>query len=660
MIGVAWPYANGSLHLGHVAGSLLPPDIFARYHRMKGNEVLMVSGSDEHGTPITVTAEKEGLSPQEIVDRYHEEHKTNLKELGITFDLFFRTSHPNHKRVVQEIFLRLLERGYIYKKGVNALFCINCNRFLPDRYVEGTCPHCDFESARGDQCDKCGKTLEPEELIEPKCKLCGSPPELKETEHFFFKLSAFTDSLLEYLKDKTYWKGNVFKFTQNWLRSGLKDRAITRDLSWGVEVPLNGYDDKRIYVWFEAVIGYFSTSKEWARRIGNEDKWKEFWMNEDAKHYYFLGKDNIPFHTIIWPAILMGYGGLNLPYNVPANEYLTLKGEHFSKSRGIAVWLPECLSKFDPDSLRYYLSINMPENRDADFSWEEFYRKNNDELVGTYGNFIHRVLTFTASKIGYIPEMKELKDLDRNALERIEIAYKRVSECIEKCQFKNGLREVMALAHFGNKYFDERAPWSLIKESKEECETVLHICLRIVKALAFLSYPFIPFSAQKVWELLGYDGRIEEQDWEDGMKEIESGRELKKPVPLFKKIEYEKELKAEIETKMIKKSAVDLDVFSKLDLRVALIKDVEEHPNADKLYVLRVDLGTEERQLVAGLKDYYKKEELKGRKIIVITNLKPTKLRGVESQGMLLAAEDGKDVSLLVLDKDLPPGSKVR
>ena len=407
LIGVAWPYANGPIHVGHVAGCYLPPDIFARYHRMKGDEVLMVSGSDQHGTPITITADKEGVQPSEIAERFHEINSRALEQLGISFDLFFKTSHENHKVVVHDVFNKLLEQDLIYKQIMDSYFCNDCQKFLPDRYVEGECPHCGSPGARGDQCDDCGRTLDPVELIAPKCKLCGSYPEIRETEHFFFKLSEFQDKLLDYSADKDHWRHNTKNFTRNWLASGLRDRAITRDIKWGVEIPLDGYDEKRIYVWFEAVIGYLSTSKEWARRNGDENKWKDFWQDENTKHYYFLGKDNIPFHTIIWPAILLGYGGLNLPYDVPANEYLKFKGEQFSKSRGVSVDIPDYLETFDPDPLRYYLSINMPENRDADFAWDDFVNRNNTELVGTLGNFIHRSLTFTYKNFKSVPPLNK-------------------------------------------------------------------------------------------------------------------------------------------------------------------------------------------------------------------------------------------------------------
>ena len=642
-IGVAWPYANGAIHLGHVAGSLLPPDIFARYHRMKGNSVLMVSGSDEHGTPITVTAEKKGVSPKEIAQKFHKINSKAILDLGISFDLYFETSHENHKKVVQDFFLKLLEKEHIYKKTMQSPFCESCQKFLPDRYVEGECPHCGYENARGDQCDDCGKTLDPEELVNPRCKFCSASPEMKETEHFFFKLSGFQDALKKYVSDKDYWRHNTKNFTKNWLESGLRDRAITRDIKWGVEIPLEGYDDKRIYVWFEAVMGYFSTSMEWARRSGNEEKWKEFWQDESCRHYYFLGKDNIPFHTIIWPAILMGYGGLNLPYDVPANEYLKWGGEQFSKSRGISISVPDVLKKYDPDQIRYYLSINMPEIRDADFTQEDFVRRNNDELVSTLGNFIHRTLSFTQKNYGEIPKAKDLSDLDKEALEKIEKQVNAVSELIEICQFKKAIKEVMELAHFGNRYFDARAPWALLKKDREECATVLNISCRIVKALCISMSPFLPFSARKLWNMMGYD-EVSELKWEEAEKDVIAGQIMDKPTPLFKKLEY-------VEVEGVKEMEPDAKkeiTIEALDLRIGEIEEIEDHPDAEKLYVMKVNFGDEARQLVAGLKTYYAKEEMQGRKIVVVMNLKPAKLRGIESRGMLLAAEDKEGVVSLL------------
>lgn len=647
-IGVAWPYANGSLHLGHIAGCYLPADIFARYNRMIGNDVLMVSGSDEHGTPITITADKEKTTPQKIVDRYNKEHTENMKQMGISFDLFTRTTTKNHEEVTQDIFLTNYKKGNIYKKEVDAYYCKNCNRYLPDRYIEGECPYCGNKNARGDQCDECGKLLDPEELKSIRCKICGEIPEIKRSEHLFFALSKFEQKLLDWMKDKKYWKSSVLKFTENWLKNGLKDRAITRDINWGIKVPVDGFDDKRIYVWFDAVIGYLSASKEWSQKIGKPDKWKEWWYNKDSKHYYFLAKDNIPFHSIIWPSILMGYDEkLELPYDIPANEYLRLKGEQFSKSRGIAIWIPDIVKKLDVDAVRYYLSINMPESKDTDWTWEDFVAKNNDELVGTYGNFIHRVLTFTSKNYGNIPKLGKLDKTDKEALSKIEKTSKEVSELLSSCNFKKGLRAAMNLAKFGNVYFDQKQPWILVKEDKEKCGTVLHICLKIVKALAIFTAPYLPFSSDNVWKIFDKNS-VHETSWDDALKDLQIGRKIEKPKPLFKKLVLEDFMPKE-------------DVFSKLDLRVAKVLAVKDHPNADSLYMLHIDLGKMgKRVIVAGIKKDYSIEELKDRNIVVVANLKPANLRGITSNGMLLAASDDSGIVSLLNPGNASPGSDVK
>jgi methionyl-tRNA synthetase len=645
-IGVAWPYANGSLHLGHIAGCYLPADIFARYNRLKGRDVLMVSGSDEHGTPITITAEKEQTTPQAIVDRYHKEHTENMSQFGISFDLFTRTTTTNHESTVQEIFLALYQKKYIYKKSIDAVYCANCTRFLPDRYVEGTCPNCGYDAARGDQCDNCGKLLDSFELMNVRCKICGGTPVKQQTEHLFFALSAFESKLLAWLADKKQWKANVLKFTNNWLQNGLHDRAITRDITWGIKVPVFGFEHKRIYVWFDAVIGYLSASKEWSKKHHHPGNWEDWWKNPEAKHYYFLAKDNIPFHSIIWPSILMGYDEtLNLPYDIPANEYLTLKGEQFSKSRGIGIWVPEILQRFDADVVRYYLAINMPENKDTDWLWNDFVAKNNDELVGTYGNFVHRVVTFTCKNFGSIPPAGPLQELDREALKKIEDACREISEELEHCSFKKGLRAAMNLAQYGNQYFDRNQPWSLLKTDKQRCATVLHICLRLVQGLAVCMAPYLPFSSERIWRMLGHPHPM--KSWEDATQEIRVGTSLEMPSPLFKKLEL-----AEI--------VQPADPFSKLDLRVAKILEVQDHPSADKLYIMAVDLGPlGKRTIVAGMKPYYPQEKIMGRSIVMVINLKPAVIRGVESKGMLLAATDPGGIVTLLDPKDATPGAEV-
>ncbi|NYT11453.1 MAG: methionine--tRNA ligase [Methanomassiliicoccales archaeon] len=640
----AWPYSNGVIHVGHVAGSLLPPDIFTKFLRIKGNDVLMVSGSDMHGTPVTVRAEKEGLSPDEVAERYHRMNLKAIEDLGITYSLFTKTHTENHFEVVHDIFLKLLEKGHLYKKQTMQYYCSDCDKFLPDRYVEGVCPKCNTK-ARGDQCEECGETFEPGDLQEPVCIHCGTMPDLRETEHYFFQLSAFQDRLIEWVSDKTWWKPNVQTFTQNWLEDGLEDRAITRDMSWGVSVPLEGWEDKVIYVWFEAVIGYFSACKEWSKLIGQPDKWKEYWKDTEVKHYYFLGKDNIPFHTIIWPAILMGYGGLNLAYDVPANEFLTFKGDKFSKSRGLNIDIPSILENFDADVVRYYLSANMPENRDADFSWEDFETRTNNELVATLGNYYHRVLSFTHKHFGEIPPFKGTDEERKKVMEEI-ISYRdEMDENLSACSFKKGLKAVMDLAQFGNRYFDSVAPWALIKEDKERCGTVLNLNLEIVKALAVMSYPFLPSSSERLWSFLGFEESVMEMGWDMIATPINDGQSLMIPKPLFAKV-------------MIEREDMVFKDFEKLDLRVGKIKSSSNHPEAEKLLVLEVDIG-EDITLVAGLKGYYELEDLVGKKIVVVSNLKPAKLRGIRSQGMLLAADQGDDVVLLTPAGDAKPGERV-
>src|SRR4030043_68128 len=435
-LGVGWPYANGSLHLGHIAGAYLPADIFARYHRMKGNEVLMVSGSDQHGTPITIKAEQEGKRPAEIAGRYHQDFQESWKKLGISWDLYTSTGTENHAAVTLDMFNTLRKHGYIYKASTSQPYCPKCQRFLPDRYIEGTCPYCGDTGARGDQCDQCGKPLNAAELKGPRCRHCGTPPEFRQTEHFFFKQSAFNEQLMEWVKSKTFWRPNVLNFTLGYLQEGLKDRAITRDIDWGIKVPEPGFEKKRFYVWFENIIGYLSASKEWAKSQGDPEKWREFWQG-DAKSYYFIGKDNIVFHTMNWPAMLMGYGGLNLPYDVPANEFLTIESKKGSKSRNWAIWLPDFLARYDPDPLGNPLSINMPETSDTDFSWRGVGRRNNDELVAPYGNLGHRVLTFTHRHFdGCVPASGELDAASKALLEKAAATVNAVDNSLHQCRFR--------------------------------------------------------------------------------------------------------------------------------------------------------------------------------------------------------------------------------
>jgi methionyl-tRNA synthetase len=537
LIGVAWPYANGSLHLGQIAGAYLPPDIFARYHRTKGNAVLMVSGSDQHGTPITVRAAEEGVTPAEIASRFHQEFLDSWQRLGIGFDLYTTTGTENHASVVQEIFLRLLEKGDIYKGTMRLPYCTVEQRFLLDRYVEGTCPICGDAGARGDQCDNCGNVLDPAELIDARCRFDGSTPEVRESEHFFLRLSAYNDRLKAWLsEDKEHWRKNVLNFSLGVLQQGLRDRAITRDLEWGIAIPLPGFEQKRIYVWFENVIGYLSAAKEWAQRRGEPETWRDFWQNPDCKSYYFIGKDNIWFHALSWPAMLMAYGGLNLPYDVPANQYLNFGGAKASTSRGTAPFLPDYLAKYDPDALRYYLAAVMPETADSEFSEADLIRRNNDELVATWGNLAHRVLTFTYRRFeGRIPQPAELDGQSRQLLERAEVILEEVGRQIGLCRFRAGLAAALGLAQEVNRYLDDKAPWKTIGEDREGAATALYTALAVINTLKVALYPYLPFTCQRLHGYLGYDGDVAGGGWRAELPP--PSQPLREPAALFRKLE---------------------------------------------------------------------------------------------------------------------------
>ena len=529
LVSVAWPYANGSIHIGQVAGALLPADIFARYHRMRGNEVLMVSGSDAHGTPVTLTAEARGTTPQQVYEEYQTEFLDNWSRLGISFDLFTSTHTDNHAEVTQDIFLRLLDRGDIYKDSMHQPYCESDGRFLADRYVEGTCPHCGDEGARGDQCDACGRTLDPQDLIDMRCKLCNGSPLIRETEHFFLRLSGFEERLLEWVRLQEHWRPNVLNFTTAFLKGGLRDRAITRDIDWGVPVPLEGYEGKRIYVWFEAVIGYLSASKEWAQRSGRPDAWREFWEGE-SRSYYFMGKDNIPFHTVIWPAMLIGYEGLNLPYDVPANEFLNLEGLKLSTSRNWAVWLPEYLNRYEPDPLRYVIAAGMPETGDSDFSWGEFVRRNNDELVATYGNLVQRVLSLVARNLdGKAPSPGELDRADEELLAHCRRSLEETGANIEACRFRAALQAAMGLAQAANRYLEQKAPWRAVRENPEAAATTLWTALATINCLKTALCPFLPFSSERLHGMLGFGGAAQSDGWTWRPDGIEPGRALGRP-----------------------------------------------------------------------------------------------------------------------------------
>ncbi|MBD0330806.1 MAG: methionine--tRNA ligase [Thermoleophilia bacterium] len=571
LVAVAWPYASGRRHIGHVAGFGVPSDVFARYHRLKGNDVLMVSGTDEHGTPVMVAADGERRTPRETADHYNAVIREDLRNLGLSYDLFTRTTTANHYRVVRDVFRTLYERGFIFERTMLGAFSPTTGHTLPDRYIEGTCPICGFPDARGDQCDNCGNLLDPIDLLEPRSKIDGSTPEFRNTKHLFLDLPAFAERLREWIEAQRHWRPNVRNFSLRYVEE-LQPRAVTRDLDWGVPVPVEGYEgdvNKRIYVWIDAVVGYLSAAVEWAELRGTPDAWRDWWQNPEARHFYFMGKDNIVFHTVIWPAELLGYGeggelgarrgALGLPYDVVASEFLTMEGRQFSTSRGVAVYVRDFLSRYDPDPLRYYLTAAGPEQQDTDFTWAEFVRRNNDELLATWGNLVNRVLTITQRNFGAVPEPGTPTEVDRALVAAVDGGFDTVGSLIETARFKAGLAEAMRLASQVNGYVNDSEPWALVQRDRERAATVLHTCLRCIDSLKTMFTPFLPFSSQRVHELLGHQGQLagslafadvgegddrhtvltgDYASWVGrwAPAELEPGRPLPQPSPLFRKL----------------------------------------------------------------------------------------------------------------------------
>ncbi len=671
----ALPYANGPIHLGHLAGAYLPADIFVRFHRLKGSDVIYICGSDEHGVPIMLRARAEGVTPQDVVDRYHELNKKSFAEFGMSFDYYGRTSSPVHHQTSQDFFRVLAEKDIFVLKTEKQLYDPEAKMFLADRFVIGTCPSCGFENAYGDQCEKCGKSLSPAELINPRSAITNATPVLKETTHWYLPLAKFQKTLEEWIASHPEWKSNVLGQIKSWFTEGLADRAVTRDLPWGVPVPedvAKKYDvdasGKVLYVWFDAPIGYISATKEWAQQQGQPEQWKEYWQNQETRLVHFIGKDNIVFHCLIFPAMLMAHGDFVLPDNVPANEFLNLEGNKLSTSRNYAVWLDDYLQKFEPDSLRYVLASILPENRDSDFSWKDFQARHNNELADILGNFVNRTLTFAHRYFdGKVPALNDLDDLDRELLKRLQEAPDRLGQLIDTFQFKAYVREFMELARFANKYFNDKEPWSTRKTNPESCATTINLCLQTVAALSVLSEPLLPFTARKIWHILNLG---EQHQWDEfKTPQLKTGHLLNKPEILFKKIEDEvieaeiKKLKAALENKAtpLPEEKIDYETFGRVKLRVAKILQAEAIPKSKKLLKLQVDLGSEKRQIVAGIAEHYQPADLVGKKIVVVANLQPAKLFGVESNGMLLAASaEGKLSLLTVMDDDIPAGSEVR
>ena len=647
LITTALAYTNGPLHLGHARSTYIQADIMYKYLKLRGEEVIHVGGTDNHGVPITLTAEKEGKSPEEIVEKYHNEIKEDLDLLNIEFDAFGKTHSQIHIETAQEFYLKLKENGYIYEKEIEQFYCPNCKKFLPDRYVEGICPYCGGE-ARGDHCEVCGRHLEPFELKDPYCVICKGTPEIRKTKHYFFKLSALKDELEEYIKNADEMPEHVKNMALNWIKE-LHDWDISRDISWGVPIPGT---NQVMYVWLEAPIGYISFTK----MLG--DVWKKYWLDKDTKIYHFIGKDITVHHAVFWPGMLIAHKDYNLPTAVVSGGYLTLEGRKMSTSKRWVVWVKDFVKNFDADYLRYYLVMSAPLFKDCDFSFDDFKNKINNELINIIGNFTHRVLTFTHRKFKKVPIVDEsrLKDEDKALLKKCEETIEAVDKNIRSFKFRDALVNTLHLAIEGNSYFQKMEPWA-VKDEKR-LEEILYTCCKAVKTIAYLLYPYMPKKSLELLNLMNEELDLELR-----------GNELKKPKIIFKKVEdkkieemkkklYENKKETEGGEKM---EQIDITYLEKIDLRVGEIVEAEDIPKSKKLLKLIVDLGDEKRQIVSGIKDYYKPEDLVGKKVIVICNLKPAKLCGVLSEGMILAAEDDEgNLALLTVDKDIKAGSKVR
>jgi methionyl-tRNA synthetase len=681
LVTAALPYANGYLHLGHMAGAYLPADMYVRFQRSNKRDVLFVCGSDEHGVAITVSAEKEKITPQEIIDRYHPDNKASFETFGMSFDNYSRTSLPLHHETAKEFFGAFHQAGLLKEKYEKQLYCDNDRMFLADRYVEGTCPTCGSTQARGDQCEQCGTWLNQTELIDPKCKICGKTPVVRETGHWYFPLGNFQKRLEEYIETRHQrdgWKENVLQYCRNWFREGLQDRAVTRDVKWGVNVPVSGYEKKVIYVWFDAVLGYISSAREWANHQGHPNRWREYWQDPATKYLAFIGKDNVVFHCIVFPAMLMAWNDRGkdqyvLPENVPANEFLNFEGQKFSKSRGWGMEVRDFLKHFPADTLRYTLAVNLPEGRDSDFYFKDFQARTNNELADSFGNFVNRTFAFVGKNFdGKVPSLGALDDRDRAMLEVLRKTPVTIADCYESYRFRDAVFETMNLVRAANKYFNDSEPWKRIKSSRQDCGTTLHICLRIARSLAILMEPVTPHIAGTLWNMLNLESTPPSAGWASASTSVlKEGHLLGKAEILVAKIEDE-QIDTVLKTfeevpvpapKPIEpiKPEISIDDFSKIDLRVAKIVAAEKVPKSEKLLKLQVEIGSEKRQIVAGIAQHYKPEELLGKSIVVVANLQEAKLMGQRSQGMLLAASDpeGK-LAVVIPEKDIISGGRVK
>ncbi|GAB1855321.1 methionine--tRNA ligase [Flavobacteriaceae bacterium MHTCC 0001] len=690
-ITTALPYTNGPIHIGHLAGVYVPADIYVRYLRLTGNDVVFIGGSDEHGVPITIKAKNEGVSPQDIVDKYHAIIKKSFEDFGITYDNYSRTSAFIHHKTASEFFKTLDAKGEFIEETTEQLYDEKANQFLADRFVIGTCPKCGFEESYGDQCENCGTSHNATDLINPKSAITGNTPTLKQTKHWFLPLDKHEAFLKEWILEghKKDWKPNVYGQCKSWIDDGLRPRAVTRDLDWGIPVPAEGGEGKVLYVWFDAPIGYISSTKEWAEREGKD--WEPYWKDKETKLVHFIGKDNIVFHCIIFPAMLKAEGSYILPENVPANEFLNLEGNKLSTSKNWAVWLPEYLEEFpgQQDVLRYALNANAPETKDNDFTWKDFQARNNNELVAIFGNFINRVVVLTNKYYeGIVPEPSELTQVDEETLAAVKAYPGVIASSIERYRFREAGQELMNLARLGNKYLADAEPWKVVKEDEARTKTIMYVALQIASALATLSEPFLPFTSEKLKKMLRFSQNdkkdsechaelVEASQWNDiPNKEVllPAGHQIGKAELLFSKIEdatIQKQLdkleaskkanEAANKTVEPQKDTITFEDFTKLDIRVGTILEAEKMPKTKKLLKLKVDTGIDTRTIVSGIAESFSAEEVIGKRVTVLVNLAPRALRGVESQGMILMTEtpEGKLVFVNPDDADVGNGLKI-
>ncbi|HJN05100.1 MAG TPA: methionine--tRNA ligase [Bacteroidales bacterium] len=670
----ALPYANGPIHIGHLAGVYIPADIYARYLRLNDKDVLFIGGSDEHGVPITIRAIQLEVAPQDIVDKYHGIIKKSFEDFGISFDVYSRTSDQIHHQTASDFFTELYQNDKFIEKTNKQYYDEENQQFLADRYITGTCPHCGFEKAYGDQCENCGTSLSPLELKNPKSALSGNVPILKETKHWYLPLDQYEEWLDEWIikGHKDDWKPNVYGQVKSWVDQGLKPRAVTRDLDWGVKVPIKDAQGKVLYVWFDAPIGYISAAKEWSEKTGND--WKPYWKDKDTKLLHFIGKDNIVFHCIIFPAMLKAEGSFILPENVPANEFLNLENDKISTSRNWAVWLHEYLEEFPgkQDVLRYVLTANAPETKDNDFTWKDFQARNNNELLAIFGNFVNRTLVLTQKYFdGIVPEISSFDKEFSSTLEELAKYPDIISSSIERYRFREALSELMNLARLGNKYLTDMEPWKIFKTDIEKVQQIINVSLQIVASLSILSEPFLPFSSTKLQKMINLKGL----KWKDAGKPylLKAGHEINKPELLFERIEdtvIETQIKKLMDTKeenkestpaKLSKSTIEYDDFMKMDIRTGTILDAIKVPKTNKLLQLTIDTGIDKRVVVSGIAEYYKPEDIIGKKVSVLVNLAPLKLRGIESQGMILMAEDNDGKLCFVSPtEDFNNGSEIK